>query len=65
MSCTCGGSYDDGCGLPIKNTDPLCPVHNSQSLDRGVDYEKIEAIVRRVVREENGLIEKAKARALR
>ena len=31
-----------------------CPVHNSESVDRRIDYARIEDIVRRVVREEKG-----------
>lgn len=38
----------------IASANALCPIHNSQSLDRQIDYGRIEEIVRRVVREEKG-----------
>lgn len=36
----------------LVDVSPGCPVHNSESLSRKVDYARIEEIVRRVVREE-------------
>lgn len=47
-----GGEFG---GTPVRvHTEANCPIHNSQSLDRQIDYGRIEEIVRRVVREEKG-----------
>ena len=49
--CLCGWIHSNT-EAHIHETHAECPVHNAGSVDRRVDYERIEEIVRRVVREE-------------